>query len=152
MIKIGAYKILYDKNLIVEYYNGIINAEDLIFLKNVIRNEPDYNLYSNTILDFRDCDLQIDYKGITKIIDFFKSKHVVNGSRKIAYLTSKPNQVAIATMYSQLAKESELGFNPNIFTTIEATAKLFGPAVITEKELIKIIDQLKTKPNNVYNK
>ena len=152
MEKVGAYKIIYDRPLIVEYYYGLITAEDLIYLKNVIRKEPDYNLYFNTVLDLRDCDLQINSEGLATIVDFFESSFEKTGIRKVAYLTSKPNEVVRATLYSILLGRSELNFNPNIFSTIEAVIGFFGEEIITEKELIEIIDELKTKPDNVYTK
>jgi hypothetical protein len=152
MEKVGAYKIIYDRPLIVEYYNGLITAEDLIYLKNVIKEEPNYNLYFNTILDLRDCDLQINTEGLRTIVDFFISSSEKTGIRKVAYLTSKPNQVVIATLYSILVESSGLNFDPNIFSTIEAVVRLFGDHIITQKELVEIIDELITKPNNVYTK
>jgi hypothetical protein len=152
MGKFGTYKILNHRPLIVEYYNGIISTEDLIHLKNVIKEEPDYNFYSNTILDLRDCDLHIDIEDLKTIIDFFKLNFEKKENRTVAYFTSKPNGVVLATLFSILAENSELNFNPNVFSSLKPMVRLFGEEIITEKDYIEIIDELKTSPNNVYAK
>ena len=152
MGKFGTYKILYDRPLIVEYYNGLISTGDLIHLKNVIKEEPNYNFYSNTILDFRDCDLKIEMEELETIIHFFKSNFEKKEKRTIVYLTSKPNEIVLATLYSVLAENAELNFNPNVFSSIKQIVRLFGEEIITEKDFIEIIDELKTSPNNVYAK
>lgn len=150
MEKVGAYKIIYDRPLIVEYYSGVITVEDLIHFKNIIKEEPNYDLYFNTILDFRDCDLQIDKKGLAAIVDFLDSSFEKSGNRKVAYLTSKPNEVVSATLYSILVEKSKLSFITNIFSTLDAVIGFFGEKIITKKELIETFDELKTKPNNIF--
>jgi hypothetical protein len=152
MEKFGTYKILHDRQLIIEYYNGLISAEDLIHMKVVIKEEPDYNFYSNTILDLRDCDVKIDMEELKTFIDFFKLNYEKKEIRTAVYLTSKPNEIVLATLYSVLAENAELNFNPNVFSTIEAIVRLFGEEIITKKEFIQIIDELKTSPHNIYSK
>ena len=152
MEKIGTYKIIYDKHLIVEYYNGIITAGDLIHFKNVIRKEPNYDFYSNTILDFRDCVLEIKKVELHGILEFFRTNFEKAGIRNTAYLTSKPNEVVLATLYSHLVKDSELNYNLSVFSTEKAAAEMFGEKVISEEGLHKILSELKTKSNNVFAK
>lgn len=152
MGKFGTYKILYDRPLIVEYYNGPISTEDLIHLKNVIKEEPDYNFYSNTILDLRDCDIKIEIEELETLIHFFRANFEKKENRTVAYLISKPNEVVLATLFSILVESSELNFNPNVFSTIKPITKLFGEEIITEKDFIEIINELKTSPDNVYAK
>ena len=150
MGKFGTYKILYDKPLIVEYYNGFITTEDFIHLKNVIKDEPDYNFYSNTILDLRDCDLKIEVEDLETLIQFFRANFENKENRTVAYLTSKPNGLVLATLFSISVESSELNFNPNVFSSTAPMVRLFGEEIITEKEYIGIIDELKSSPNNVY--
>ena len=152
MGKFGTYKILNDRPLIVEYYNGIMTAEDFIHFKNVIKKEPNYNLYSNTIIDLRDCDVRIEMENLKIIIDFLKSNFEKKENRTVAYLTSKPNEIVLATLYSVLAENADINFNPNVFTKVKLVTKLFREEIITEKEYIEIIDELKTSPNNVFTK
>jgi hypothetical protein len=121
-------------------------------MKVVIKEEPDYNFYSNTILDLRDCDVKIDMEELKTFIDFFKLNYEKKEIRTAVYLTSKPNEIVLATLYSVLAENAELNFNPNVFSTIEAIVRLFGEEIITKKEFIQIIDELKTSPHNIYSK
>jgi hypothetical protein len=150
--KFGTYKILYDKPLIMEYYSGLISNEDFIHFKNIIKKEPNYTFYSNTILDLRDCHVQIDIEDLNKILDFMKSSFEKKENRTVAYLTSEPNETILATLYSVLAEKSDLNFKPNVFSSIKPVIRLFGEEIITENEYIGIIDELKTSPNNVFTK
>lgn len=152
MEKFGTYKILYDRPLIVEYYNGLITVEDFIHLKNTITKEPNYNFYSNTILDLRDCNIKIEMEELETLINFYRENFEKKEDRTVAYLTSKPNEIVLATLYSVLVENSDLNFNTNVFTTIKPIVRLFGEEIITEKDYIEIIDELKTSPNNVYAK
>ncbi len=152
MGKFGTYKILYDRPLIVEYYNGLITVEDFIHLKNTIKEEPNYNFYSNTILDLRDCDIKIEMEELETLINFYRANFEKKEDRTVAYLTSKPNEIVLATLYSVLVENSDLNINTNVYTTIKPIIKLFGEEIITEKEYIEIIAELKISPNNVFTK
>ena len=72
--------------------------------------------------------------------------------RTVAYLVTKPNEVVLATLYSILAENSELNFNANVFSSTKPMVRLFGEEIITEKDFVEIIDELKKSPNNVYAK
>ncbi|MFN8257911.1 MAG: hypothetical protein U0W24_19600 [Bacteroidales bacterium] len=147
MEKFGTYMIIPEKPLIVGYYNGIIKIEDIIHFNIVIRKEPNYNYFANTILDFRYCTLDIKHDELPKIINYIKSSFKKTGDRKVAYLTSKPNEVVVTSMYQYILDYSDLNYNPKIFSTVKAIANFFGNKVISEKELLGIIEELKTKPN-----
>ena len=150
MTKIGAYKILPDKQLIIEYYSGEITVKDLIFLKNVIRKEPNYNWGWNTILDFRDCVLLIKNADLKDLVDFFKNNFERSKTRTLVVLSASPTEVALSVLYSFLVKDSGLGFDTYTFSTTLGIVKLYGENIITEKGLEEIIDDLKSSPNNVY--
>ena len=73
-------------------------------------------------------------------------------SNKVAFLTSKPNDVVLTTLYSRMVTKFGLNFSMNIFSTVEAVVRLFGEDIISEKEFAEIIYEFKTKPDNVYLK
>ena len=152
MEKTGTYKIIYERPLNIEYYRGIITVEDLIHFKNVIRREPNYDLYSNTITDLRDCILLVKKEELNKIVDFLKTNFEKKGVRNIVYLTSKPNEAILATFYSFLTKDSKLNFNPDICSSEKAAVKMFSKEIITEEELKEILNELRTSHNNVFAK
>ncbi|TYC07978.1 hypothetical protein ES677_14715 [Bizionia gelidisalsuginis] len=72
MEKFGAYKITPHKELIIEYYAGVITVKDIILFKKSIRQDPNYNLYWNTLLDLRDSKVSIKSSEIPQVIDFIK--------------------------------------------------------------------------------
>ena len=86
------------------------------------------------------------------LIHFFRANFEKKENRTVVYLTSKPNGIVLATLFSVLAENAELNFNPNVFSSIKPIVRLFGEEIITEKDFIEIIDELKTSPNNVYAK
>ena len=152
MEKKGTYAIIVEKPLIVEYYEGIITVKDLFHFKNEIKKEPNYNLYTNTILDFRFCTLNIETEELPEIINYLKRNFSKSGNRKVAYLTSRPNEVVVTTLYKQVLADTDINYNPETFSTVRAIANYFGSGLVREKELFEIIEELKTKPDNVYNK
>jgi len=87
MKKIGAYKILYDRQLIIEYYSGEITTEDLLFFKNAICEEPNHNLYWNTVLDLRDCNLLVKGDELPEIIDFKKKTVLKNQGPEMSHIS-----------------------------------------------------------------
>ena len=154
MEKFGAYKILKDKKLIVEYYSGDLTVKDLIFFKDVISKDQNYNLYWNTIADFRDSTVLAKNDELIQIVDFLKSKFKESeesGVRTIAYLSSKPNEVALSVLYSLLVKNSGLNYNNIIASSIDVIIKNFDDNVITENEVVEIIDELKVQSNNLFD-
>jgi len=151
MEKIGAYKILPDKQLIIEYYSGELTIKDLMFFKTIIRKEPNYNFDWKTIADFRDCNLLIKNAELEKLVEFLKNNFEKSYSRKVAILSAKPIEVALSILYSLLVKETGLDYDTFVFSTTQGVVQTFDEKLISEKELIEIISDLKTKPNNIYN-
>ena len=151
MEKIGAYKILNDRQFIIEYYSGIIGLDDLVQLKKAISKEPNYDFSMNTVLDIRDTDLRISQSESVKLLNFFSKKFKGFSNRKVAYLTHKPSHVALSYIFSHIADSKKLSMNTEIFSTIDGVVDWFSPG-IKKETLETTIFELKTKPNNVYTK
>lgn len=146
-MKFGTYKIIIKEKLVIEYYSGTINTDDLICMKDALRKEPDYSFYHNSIIDVRDCILDIDSSEYKELIDYTKKNIKENGIRKVAYLTSKPKDVVMSSLYPNLANENNLGFVSGVFSTEKSVVSWFGKEIITESHLTDIINELKTMPN-----
>ncbi len=151
--KVGKYEIVPSEKLIVEYYSGEINLDDLIHMKKVISNETNYNFYFNTIVDLRDVIFKMEENDMNLFLDYFKNKFELNGTRNVAYLTSDPDVVVCITLFSSLSKEYEdLKLNPATFSTIDSVSGWLDIEGVTKEKLNMLLDELKNKPNNVYEK
>lgn len=151
MDKVGSYKILAKKQLVVEYYSGDIGTDDLIYLKRKISKEGNYSFNFDTVMDFRDANLKFYNSDLLRLIEFYKRYFKNIGGRNVAHLTSKPNDVAQSILFSLLVKSYNLSYiNPKAFSTIEGIAYWFDSAEINKELLYGILRELKTQPNNVY--
>lgn len=150
MKKFGAYKIVSDKEMNIEYYRGEITIEDLISFKKKLHSDPDYNRYWSTIADLRDCKLIVKSSEFSEFINFMKTGYDHTKSRSIALISSRPNDVAISTMYSLLVKESGLNFTTYLLSAIDSVVNSFCNNLFTEEELNAILKGLKTSTNNIY--
>ncbi|TYB80348.1 hypothetical protein ES677_14710 [Bizionia gelidisalsuginis] len=150
MEKFGAYKIIPHKELIIEYYAGVITVKDLILFKKRIRQDPNYNLYWNTLLDLRDSKVSIKSSEIPQVIDFMKIGYNEALTRNTMFLSSRSNEIALAELYSLLVKGSSLNFNIYNVSSIEAVVLNFCENIIDKQELVTIINDLKTNTNNIY--
>ncbi len=149
MSKIGKYKIIESSKLIVEYYSGKITVEDLISSKKVISQEPNYNFYFNTILDFRDCELSIAIDDFQVLNNYFDENFYKRGVRKVAYLIDTPHEAALSTLFSRINK-SKIEMHKRVFSTVEGIVLWFKYESIDESALTLILKELKTLPNNVF--
>ena len=141
-----AYKILVEKELIIEYYTGEVRAHDFISLKERICKEPDYDFSFNTILDIRDATLAIDENDLSNILAFINIKFKDAAGRKSAYLTASPNDVVQTTMYASLNEiNNQLHMKMGTFSTVKAVSKWFGYNGTTTDLIESTIAQLKEK-------
>ena len=79
MSKFGAYKIIAKERLIVEYHSGDINIDDFMESRKTICLVQEYNPDFNVIFDFRNANMIVDEKDITRFVDFFKGYHPILG-------------------------------------------------------------------------
>lgn len=150
MGKFGAYKIITERQLVIEYYRGELIIDDLIYLKKAIVKNPSYTKTWNTIFDFRDCNLSIKSTDISKLVEHMKMTYTETNTRKLALLSTKPNEVALSTLYTILLQESGLNFKTFIVSEIETIINRFCNCHLTEKEVVEFIHQLKSNSPNIF--
>lgn len=149
MSKFGSYKIITNERLIIEYHSGDISVNEFLESRKIISSVPDYNPYFDLVLDFRDVNMLANEKDIKRFVSFFKGFKQILGKRKSAYLTSKPNQVVITTVFSLDIKDTPV--SPMTFSTIDALVGWLNKKNIDKDTLTKIIEELKTHPNRLYS-
>lgn len=150
MEKFGSFKILKKERLIIEYHSGDINVEEFIDSRKIISSSSDYNPAFDLIFDFRDVNMIVNQQDIEKFVVFFKKFNPILGDRKSAYLTSKPNEVVITTLFS--VKIKNLSIQPHTFSTLEGVVAWIYNKEVDTHILGEIITQLKTHPINLYKK
>jgi len=140
------YKIIAEKSLIVQYYAGDIGIDDIIYLQKVISNELSYSPAFDIVVDFSHANLLLTEKDLIDYIAFVKSYPKIQGKRKAAYLTSKPNQVVYSTLFSE--RISDTLIQPNIFSTTIAIVDWLKKDGVGNNFLSLTINDLKTQPDN----
>jgi hypothetical protein len=151
MIKVGTYKIIADKQLIIEYYSGNTVIEDFIHLKEIITTEPEYDFTYSVLFDVSDADLKISESDLKKLIDYLKVKFD-SKKKKVAYLTKGPNDVVQTTLFLNLVNNCHFNVIADIFSTIQGAAKWLNIENVNKEYLETKLSELKTQPTNVFKK
>lgn len=111
------YIILRNDHLIIESHKGITDLRDIKHVTTSIIKEPEFNYAYRYILDFRDAKLEMNTSEIEECGNLLSSKFLLTGLKKIAFLTSNPDQVFKTTLLTlnKNFKEIEL----RIFSTLD---------------------------------
>ena len=147
-MKFGSYKILTEERLIVEYHSGEINVDDFILSREIVSSDSAYSPDYDLIFDFRDVDMIVSPQDIVKFVDFFRNFSPILGTRKSAYLTSRPNEVVITTLFSRGI--GNLPIVSKTFSTLGGVVDWMDNKEINPGILLEILTELKTQPNSLY--
>ena len=112
------YKVIQELALIIELYEGDLTVEDIIYNKERIAESENYDSSYDLILDFRNADLQYMTSDIDRLVAFFKENTILHQKKKVAYLTSKPNEVVATTLFT--FKIDDFSIEPKTFSTRDA--------------------------------
>ncbi|MCF8380583.1 MAG: hypothetical protein K9H49_13470 [Bacteroidales bacterium] len=118
------YKILPELNLIVDYYSGPVNLNDIINLKKIEGKDPEYSPNRDVINDFIDCEFNFTYENVIKFVKYVENNQNIVGKRKVAFLTQSPHQVTLTLVYKLNAMN--LPMIMETFTTLEAAMNWIG--------------------------
>jgi len=129
------YKIIPSCNIIIEQYSGPISMEEIISTKQKISHDSSYSPNLNVIMDFEKADLIFESTKLKDYVHFANTFKKIYGKRKTAFLTSKPNEVVLTTLFGM--QKGDLPVDTNTFSTLGAIAAWFG----LSPEVHKIIDQ-----------
>lgn len=118
------FKIIPDKEIIIEYFAGKISLENILELKLRESQDLNYNSNFNIIDDSRDAEFLLNEQDIKLYVEHLSQSKLFVGERNAAYLTETPNQVVIATLFDVLKKE--LPVNVKIVSTVDAALSWVG--------------------------
>ena len=113
-----AFKIIPEKRLILEVHAGLTNLEASIAIK---KEEVQHELFSsayNILTDVRALRFNINQRDAHGLFKYVSGRSdIISNQRKVAFLTSESEQVAITTIYKMLHKENHHRFR--VFSTLE---------------------------------
>ncbi|WP_068472574.1 hypothetical protein [Saccharicrinis aurantiacus] len=112
------YKIDTESKILYIVYKGTITIDSILQSVEEIISHPNYSVDYDSIVDMQTCHLNINLKELNRISNFLDIDPKLDAYRNSIYLTNKPNEVVITTLYSKLIKNSKV--TPHIISTIEA--------------------------------
>lgn len=118
------YKILKEKSLILEYYSGRFDVDQLINCKKRIANDKTYDPNFNVIHDIRNLELLFEIDEVKKYVNLLSEDKRYLGERKSAMVTQTPDQVIISMGFEMLKENLPITFK--ICSTVEAACVFIG--------------------------
>ncbi len=111
------YIILSESNLVIEHHQGTLNVDSYIKFKKELLEDPLFKTNMNYYIHLKDVFFSTTKPDIKKYIKYMASIYDIIGNRKLALVTSTPNQVVPITIYKSL--EGDLNQESKIFSTTE---------------------------------
>ncbi len=109
-------------------------------------SNSDYSKYFDQVFDFRFCEFSFGIDELSAFVSFIKNEIKIDAVRTDIYLTNRPDEVVITTIFSELIKNFQI--KPHIVSTIEKTTQILSRPDLDIIKLKNILDDLKiTQPN-----
>lgn len=128
MKKTVTYSILKDIGLIIQYHEVLYSIEEAREIKIKFRQDKNYNPSFPILVDIRNTVVNLKSNDLIKhgdwINDTFKSDKILIEPVKVVLLTSKPDQVAYSTIFTN--NENLKNLNYTIFSTLKASLEWFN--------------------------
>jgi len=118
------YTILEAQSLIVEYYHGKFNTEELINFKKKIANDTKFNFNYSVISDIRELEFLFQIEEVEKYVEFLITNPLYIGKRKTAMITKTPNQVVTSLGFDIFKGEMPIKFE--VFSTLIKAYSFLG--------------------------
>lgn len=133
----SSYKIINEHNLIIEYHKGDIDLDSYIKFKKKTFTDKDFKTNLNYLIHFKDVTFFTPPEDIKKFVDFIIHNAPKLGKRKVAFITSTPNQVVSTTIYKTMITNDEQ--QVAIFSTNNNALNWLTSNKLNTKELIEIV-------------
>lgn len=134
------YIILPEKNLIIEFHDGLIIAELLIEYKKKQATHQDYSPNRNFLVDLRFAEFTRRADKVQKYVNYLSNHNEIAGARNVALLADRPDPVVMGTLYQNM--QSSLPQNLQIFATMENAIRWLE-LDISAKIAFEILDELR---------
>ena len=143
MTRKSLFQILPDYRLIIEYYSGEINLDDILNTKIMMTNDAKYDHKFSVIHDFRDARINIHESEIKRVEGFLSENTSIIDKRKGACITNNPHDVAITMLMSFVLNNFPV--KVEIFSTIGSALWWLDITALTAEDIEKIIESLKNQ-------
>ncbi|MBS2097569.1 hypothetical protein [Carboxylicivirga linearis] len=110
-----------DCKLIIELYRGNIEVSDILNLKKESSKDSNYHSDFSVIMDFRNANIIGGSQEIYEYSQRIQEMPKILGKRFVAVLTSKPNEVVVATLFDLFNRN--LPITSKVFSTQQASIK-----------------------------
>ena len=120
------YKLFSKLSLCYAHFSGYTTIDDIYDFVNSLIHDETYLPTFSSIIDFRDADLFFKKFDGIKYVEFVNVNPQLQGDRRVAFLTTTPQQTAHSIEYKMLAEG--LPMHVRVFTTIEACFSWAGIA------------------------
>ncbi len=142
----SAYKIIVQHEIIYYSFIGSIKLMDIEEVLIKSSSNSDYSKYFDQVFDFRFCEFSFGIDELSAFVSFIKNEIKIDAVRTDIYLTNRPDEVVITTIFSELIKNFQI--KPHIVSTIEKTTQILSRPDLDIIKLKNILDDLKiTQPN-----
>lgn len=135
------YLILVEYCLIIEYYSGKFDIDDLIALKKHVAKDKDYNPNYNIIHDFRDMEFLLGPKDVAKYVKLIREDQKYLGTRKSTMITATPNQV-VASIGFDLLKD-DLPISVKVCSTLETAFAFLQIPLVKRNTIESLLQEFK---------
>lgn len=115
--------------------------EDIICLKKQIITQPNYSPKYDVIMDFRIATLDFEIVDLDLYTDFANNCQAIIGERKTGFLTSKPKQVALSTIFA--TKKGNLPIDSQTFSTLNGLINWLNQPLHTYDVIEEKLQELK---------
>lgn len=137
----SSYKIINEHNIIIEYHKGNIDIASYIKFKLKTFNDKDFKTGLNYFIHFKNVTFLTPQEDIKKFVDFIKNNAPKLGKRKVAFITSTPNQVVTTTIYKTMLADIEQ--QVAVFSTNENAFNWLTSNPLITTNLVKIVNEMK---------
>ena len=139
------YKVLPEIKIIVEYFEGPIDLQDLITFQMNQLNDKNCKIEYSDITDLRNAEFIIKKDDLKRYVNFVKENDAKQGNRKVAIIADTPLLTAITMLYSTYTEN--LLLNNKVFSTQEAAYQWLELPEDHYSIINIALDELKDKSN-----
>jgi len=140
----SSYKIITEHNIIIEYHKGNIDVDSYIKFKEKTFNDEDFKTGLNYLIHFKNVTFFTPQEDIKKFVNFIKNNAPKLGKRKVAFVTSTPNQVVTTTIYKTML--ADIKQQVAVFSTNDNALNWLTSNTLNTQ---KIIDVLKAMQKEI---
>ncbi|REE79740.1 hypothetical protein BX611_2636 [Lutibacter oceani] len=136
----SAYRIIPLHNLIIEFHKGNLDVDSYIRFKQKTFNDKNFKTGLNYFIHFKNITFLAPQEDIEKFVNFIKNNAPKLGKRKVAFVTSTPNQVVKTTIYKTMLADNDQ--QVAVFSTNDNALNWLTSNPLNTLELIEVVKSL----------